>query len=68
MSRTVKIYKYIKKWKELEDSGNPFALVVMANIKSDEKDNKLRYEWKRKDVVEYVNPLLLRIKKKQVRK
>ena len=37
-----------KKWKELEESVNPFACVVMAYLKAVETagDNEKRYQWK----------------------
>ena len=45
---SVKLLEYKGKWKELEDSTNPFASVVMAYHKAVETagDNEKRYHWK----------------------
>ena len=44
----VKLLDYANKWEELEQSTNPFAIVVMAHLKVLEtaKDEQKRYEWK----------------------
>ncbi|MDZ7760644.1 MAG: hypothetical protein U5L00_10350 [Desulfovermiculus sp.] len=45
---SVKLLDYGHKWKELEQSDNPFAIVVMAHLKTLEtaKDTRKRFEWK----------------------
>ncbi|MCP4353845.1 MAG: cytosolic protein [Desulfobacterales bacterium] len=45
---TVKILDYKKQWKMLEESDNPFAVVVMAHLKTMEtkKDKNSRWKWK----------------------
>jgi len=44
----IKLLDYGDKWAELEQSTNPFAIVVMAHLKTLEtaKDDQLRFEWK----------------------
>ncbi len=45
---TVKLLDYKKQWKKLEESDNPFAVVVMAHLKTMEtkKDRTSRWKWK----------------------
>ncbi len=45
---SVKILDYRDRWEELEESENPFAVVVMAHLKTLEtkKDFNNRYQWK----------------------
>ena len=44
----IKLLDYKDKWSYLENSDNPFAIVVMAHLKALEsrKDNSLRQQWK----------------------
>jgi hypothetical protein len=44
----VKLLDYQSRWSELEESQNPFAIVVMAHLKTKEtkKDLPARKEWK----------------------
>jgi flagellar biosynthesis/type III secretory pathway protein FliH len=44
----VKLIDYADKWEELEQSDSPFAIVVMAHLKTMEtsKDSRKRLEWK----------------------
>ncbi len=48
MFPTVKLLDYADKWDELEKSDNPFALVVMAHLKTQEtrKNHNERKRWK----------------------
>ena len=45
---TVKLLDYAKKWEELEQNPNPFAVVTMAHLKTKEthNDRLKRKEWK----------------------
>lgn len=44
----MKLLDYGKQWQELENTGNPFATVVMAHLKAQETrgDQARRKEWK----------------------
>ena len=45
---TVKLLDYLKRWTELEKDANPFALMVMAHLKSlqTRQQPEERYDWK----------------------
>jgi predicted transposase/invertase (TIGR01784 family) len=45
---SVKLLDYAQRWSDLEQSTNPFAIVVMAHLKAQEtrKDNQARKRWK----------------------